>query len=1162
MGKNRESRKRYSQLVVGVTALVALTLSAGIVQAASVLNSCTTYCHGVLPRDGARKANPHFGSQSSAFLGNHRNHLPAAPTAASCSICHAPVAPTDYGHQNNVISMANSLKGYSSAAVRAKYDKGVFFNQTSIPNLTNARCSNTSCHFEKQTPLWGSAAYVAPTDCGACHGAPPAGTTSAPAGGLAGSHARHNIYFPGTTNCQKCHADHTTFTHATSAGRALKVQGYLRNPLNGVESGAAYTGSGNNYLPSKSASQLFGSCSNLYCHSSGQNSTNGSGTGLTYKTLAWGATALTCSGCHVDEATDATGSGSHKVHTIATGANYDCVKCHLGYTKTTVTTATHVNGLIELGAAGFTYSQGSGATHPAANGFGTCSASACHGAGTVTWGSTLWSTTDQCGKCHSSTTAGAISQAVPFYSTSFPTKVTASTDAKVGAHTNHMTSQALGISASTACADCHGTVTLNSATHMAGSTTLAWSALATKNGTLAPVYTATTGQCSATYCHGNSMPGGDTSGSNKAPIWKDPNYLPATVSSAACGLCHGFPPPTTSGHPSVTIPPGFPATALIGTTCSCHSNINAAGNSYATMFVNPALHINGTLETPLGGHAFPFGGSLHQSAAGTTPWSGCTSCHANAAGGTYPVSAGTAPNCTACHLKGLRAPSGTSSCWDCHGASATDGKPNGNAFPNISGNHTVHVAIAGTTCATCHTGGGNGTAAHGSSNRVAATAASVKVAFTGQGTAPLWTLATKTCSATNCHGQGAPSWGARSGAPVNGFPYSSAQCDKCHSGTATAPFYSTAIPKVTANTDAKVGAHTSHLTTPDGLTNAFTCAACHGTVTLTSATHMNGTANFSWSTLATKNGTLVPAYNATTRACSNVYCHGASMPGGDTTGTNRTPVWNVAFLSATLSRAACASCHGFPPPTTSGHPAVTIPATWPAVGAATGALGTTCSCHANISSTGTTYANIFVNKALHIDGTLQVSGGHAVPYDTHKADVVAAGGNTACLGCHAMGTSASPYPAATVGNPPDCMSCHKKAAPLHSGTAAGANCSSCHGLSTATTTKIGRPVGTAYPDRLGYHGGASDGAHGTAACTVCHSGAGTTSGNNSGINHGKGSTAGPVRNGKPNVVGPMVNGITPTNSAKGVGIPANGTTCNHGTISSSCSGGGTQTNRW
>src|SRR6185369_1432776 len=120
------------------------------------------------------------------------------------------------------------------------------------------------------------------------------------------------------------------------------------------------------------------------CHSSGQNATNGTSTGVTYKTVVWGAAPLTCAGCHVDEATDATGTGSHKVHTIATGANIDCATCHLGYTKTTITTATHVNGLIELGATGFTYSQGSGAANPAANGYGTCSAGICHGAGTVT----------------------------------------------------------------------------------------------------------------------------------------------------------------------------------------------------------------------------------------------------------------------------------------------------------------------------------------------------------------------------------------------------------------------------------------------------------------------------------------------------------------------------------------------------------------------------------------------------------------------------------------------------------------------------------------------------------------------------------------------------------------------------------------------------------
>src|ERR1039457_746851 len=190
------------------TLLLALLASTGAAQYARFLNSCTTYCHGMPPRDAARKGNLHFNSQSSAFIGNHKNHLPVVPVANDCSICHSPVAATNFGHQNGVITMANSLKGYSSAALRAKYDKGVFFNQTSIPVLTNATCSNVSCHFEKKTPLWGSAAFVSPTDCTACHGAPPSGAAT----GSAGSHTRHDAYFTGTTNCQKCHRseEHTS----------------------------------------------------------------------------------------------------------------------------------------------------------------------------------------------------------------------------------------------------------------------------------------------------------------------------------------------------------------------------------------------------------------------------------------------------------------------------------------------------------------------------------------------------------------------------------------------------------------------------------------------------------------------------------------------------------------------------------------------------------------------------------------------------------------------------------------------------------------------------------------------------------------------------------------------------------------------------------------
>ena len=774
MRRNHAPRTGSKMAIVTIllsALLVTLTFGAAPTQA-SVLNSCTTFCHGMPPRDAARKGNPHFGSQSSAFTGNHQNHLSAAPVAADCSVCHIAVAPTNFGHQNGTIQMANSLKGYSSAALRAKYNKGVFFNQTSVPNLTNASCSNVSCHFEKQTPLWGSTPFVSPADCASCHGAPPTGAAT----GAAGSHARHDLYFPGTANCQKCHTNNVSFAHATSAGRAIKVQGFLRDPANVLEATGSYSGTGTNYLPSKSAAQVFGSCSNLYCHSTGQsatgagagtrvttpvwgsgalscgschqnmgpaananatgkhvmhaqtagiscgvchgagytptsvptgagtthvnksidlawtgiaatpattyskgnsfaagasaygscsnsychstvqNATTGLATGVTYQSVNWAsATTLTCGGCHVDQGSDPTGTGSHHIHTVATGANFDCSACHAGYTRTSVATATHVNGSIDL-AGSFTYSKG--ASHAPGTGYGTCSTSSCHGLGTPTWGGTLYSTTDQCAKCHSSSAAGAVTAAAPFYDTSFPTKVTLNTDPKVGAHTAHLASLD-GLTAALACADCHGAVTLASPTHMNGSTTFAFGALA-QTGGLTPSYSAPV--CSNVYCHGAQMPGGDASGSNRTPTWNVP-FLPATLSAAACGTCHGFPPSTASGHPSVTIPAGFPGSATIGTTCSCHANINPAGNSYANIFVNKALHINGTVEVIAGGacdacHGYP---PVPVGFAGThNNWSSARTENYPGGGGAHAILN---------HVSNLANPSGGfANCSKCHNA--------------------------------------------------------------------------------------------------------------------------------------------------------------------------------------------------------------------------------------------------------------------------------------------------------------------------------------------------------------------------------------------------------------------------------------------------------------------------------------------------------------
>jgi predicted CxxxxCH...CXXCH cytochrome family protein len=660
-----------STALSGAAVLAGILLLGGTpAHAVSFLNSCTTYCHGMPPRDAPRKGNLHFDSQSSAIIGNHRSHLPAAPAAANCTVCHTQVAATNYGHQNDVINMANSMKGYSSATVRAKYDKGTFVNMTSVPALANARCSNVNCHFERQTPLWGAAAFVPTTDCNACHGAPPSGSSAAPAGGLAGSHARHDVYFPGITNCQKCHPGYATFSHATSAGRPLKVQGFLRDPLNTPETGGTYSGAAVNFLPSKSASPNFGGCSNLYCHSSAQG-TAGAGSPL-YQAVTWGGSPLSCGGCHqnMGPSVNTNATGSHLAH--AQTAVLDCSVCHsAAYSATSAPTgvgSTHLDKTINLGftgttATGTTYGKGSAFAPGSA--YGACSTSKCHGSASVSWGGTLWSATDQCGKCHSSSAVGAVTAAAPFYGTSFPAKVTANTDTKVGAHTSHLTGTD-SLTVTLNCVDCHGPVTLNSANHMNGSTSFVWSTLATANGTLTPTYSSVTGQCSNVYCHGAAMAGGDTSGTNRAPVW-NVAFLPPTLTPAGCGTCHGFPPTAASGHPAVTIPAGFPTTAAIGTTCSCHANINPAGNSYATIFVNKALHINGTTEIIANGacdacHGYPpamvgFSGTLNN-------WSSARVENYPGAGGAHTVNS---------HVSKLARPGDAfGGCVKCH--DATDHK--------------------------------------------------------------------------------------------------------------------------------------------------------------------------------------------------------------------------------------------------------------------------------------------------------------------------------------------------------------------------------------------------------------------------------------------------------------------------------------------------------
>jgi predicted CxxxxCH...CXXCH cytochrome family protein len=289
---------------------------------------------------------------------------------------------------------------------------------------------------------------------------------------------------------------------------------------------------------------------------------------------------------------------------------------------------------------------------------------------------------------------------------------------------------------------------------------------------------------------------------------------------------------------------------------------------------------------------------------------------------------------------------------------ATTLLPNGGHFTHAS--NSVGPKL---DCSSCHTGytatTTNGTTHANKVVEISSTSGYTKTQPIAAGTA--W----GTCSNGNCHGQATGLvWGGSIGYKVGND-----NCSTCHSSTtgvtAGTPFYSTKYPGQTISpSDAKVGAHTYHMLNSNMMSRAFVCSDCHGPVALNDANHMNGATNFSWSSFTIFSSSLtkkvLPSYSAGT--CSN-YCHGSKMPYGDTTGTRRNPSWGSPFMPTTLTLpASCNGCHGFPPSSASGHPA------------SAASLVACKTCHPNVNSAATGYADVFVNKALHIDGILQGGG--------------------------------------------------------------------------------------------------------------------------------------------------------------------------------------------
>ncbi len=459
-----------------------------------------------------------------------------------------------------------------------------------------------------------------------------------------------------------------------------------------------------------------------------------------------------------------------------------------------------------------------------------------------------------CNSCHGSTTNDA------------PPKDTmgntATTLRGVGAHQKHLQTGSPWHK-DTTCDQCHQVPAMVSSVGHLDSplpAELVFSGLATGSSW--------NGSTCTSYCHGAGLAGGTAA----MPLWTK-----VDGTQIQCASCHGNPPPAP--HPQ-------------NADCGlCHVDVAPGA---PTSFINPSRHIDGTLDV----------------AANLA----CNTCHGGATNAAPPKD--TLGN-TATTVRGVGAHqihvatnpprSKAIACDACHRVPANYNDPGhmDTALPAelVYSGIATNTTWSGTTCTSyCH-----GATLTG-----------------GATTTPIWTKVDGTqAQCTSCHGAPPPpphpalsDCGTCHNTMTAGNTTTitvpsrhvdgvvdvndAAACNSCH-GSAT----SNAPPKDTtgntATTTRGVGAHQSHLA-PPGPFKAVDCADCHLVpAALSSPGHVDTAlpAELKFSSLAGS-----PTWNGTT--CTNSYCHGSTLGGGNM----KTPTWTVVDGT----QAMCTSCHGNPPP--------------------------------------------------------------------------------------------------------------------------------------------------------------------------------------------------------------------------------------------------------
>lgn len=279
--------------------------------------SCDT-CHGFPPVDaGTLVWNPPAGT-GSLTAGAHNKH--ASDLNYGCGACHYDSVGTSSTHNDSSITLGFSL--FDGAYQGGVYDgqTGVSYNNTAADSVTtngSKTCSNLYCHGTlpdgtnwgggaDRTPVWDGAVA-----CGDCHRA----TAVLPP--TSGQHQKHARAFNNGYNydCGFCHKDPTAdgSLHGNNKSEVI----FSNDPK---VTGGTYNGN-DDMLGS------YGSCGNLYCHSTVQSSPPGSAP-IFRTTPAWNGSMGGCDKCHYTWGSNpGLATGSHAVH-FFNDDGQQCYGCH------------------------------------------------------------------------------------------------------------------------------------------------------------------------------------------------------------------------------------------------------------------------------------------------------------------------------------------------------------------------------------------------------------------------------------------------------------------------------------------------------------------------------------------------------------------------------------------------------------------------------------------------------------------------------------------------------------------------------------------------------------------------------------------------------------------------------------------------------------------